>query len=347
MRLPRLLDPVVTIEDDRGERHVVDRRGWRSADSWRDPRTHFVVEEAIQRTKVGKAPGARVLSILCVLIGGTLGVALPVYRWASPSAIPLWFAVAGVLACCAAYALYRLRMPGVLHRNAEFMLRNALCPSCAYDLAAAKRDANEECLVCPECGGAWRTTRIGLVQREPGATWITPPSRLDWMRHDSDWGRRSILDDRRQAAPLLSRLPRQMLSVIDDEATRSRLLEAGRTLRRKGWVIRVPAAIAWIAVSVPLLVGALVFFRPALGFAGLVLPFMMLGFGVMFAVNGIQALRGSMGISGRAAKRALLGAALCPSCSDDLWAVEPEPDGCRVCPTCGAAWRLATPAAGP
>jgi hypothetical protein len=30
----------------------------------------------------------------------------------------------------------------------------------------------------------------------------------------------------------------------------------------------------------------------------------------------------------------------CPSCAYDLSAISPESDGCRVCPECGAAWKL-------
>jgi hypothetical protein len=37
--------------------------------------------------------------------------------------------------------------------------------------------------------------------------------------------------------------------------------------------------------------------------------------------------------------RALLAEHRCASCAYDLGAVEPEPDGCTVCPECGAAWR--------
>lgn len=32
---------------------------------------------------------------------------------------------------------------------------------------------------------------------------------------------------------------------------------------------------------------------------------------------------------------------LCPSCGFDMSAAPPEPDGCRVCPECGGAWRMA------
>lgn len=37
----------------------------------------------------------------------------------------------------------------------------------------------------------------------------------------------------------------------------------------------------------------------------------------------------------------LLAAQLCPSCGYALSAIPPEPDGCSVCPECGAAWRRA------
>lgn len=42
---------------------------------------------------------------------------------------------------------------------------------------------------------------------------------------------------------------------------------------------------------------------------------------------------------GRAARR--LG--LCWSCGYDLRGMTPDPDGCTVCPECGAAWRLPDP----
>ena len=38
--------------------------------------------------------------------------------------------------------------------------------------------------------------------------------------------------------------------------------------------------------------------------------------------------------------RYYLAAAYCPSCAYDLASISPQPDGCRVCPECGAAWRL-------
>ena len=44
--------------------------------------------------------------------------------------------------------------------------------------------------------------------------------------------------------------------------------------------------------------------------------------------------------SAKAARRAMLRAELCVSCAYPLDGCQPEPDGCTVCPECGAAWRL-------
>ena len=40
----------------------------------------------------------------------------------------------------------------------------------------------------------------------------------------------------------------------------------------------------------------------------------------------------------------LLAAQVWPSCGYALSATSPEPDGCSVCPECGAAWKRTEPA---
>jgi hypothetical protein len=42
----------------------------------------------------------------------------------------------------------------------------------------------------------------------------------------------------------------------------------------------------------------------------------------------------------RAAAAALLREGFCPSCAYHLRSLAPDPDGCTVCPECGAGWRL-------
>lgn len=41
--------------------------------------------------------------------------------------------------------------------------------------------------------------------------------------------------------------------------------------------------------------------------------------------------------------RAMTDAGLCPSCAYRIDEIGPEPDGCTVCPECGAAWRIQDP----
>ncbi len=38
-------------------------------------------------------------------------------------------------------------------------LRDGQCPACGYDVADIDADA-DGCIVCPECGGAWRMSRL-------------------------------------------------------------------------------------------------------------------------------------------------------------------------------------------
>jgi hypothetical protein len=43
----------------------------------------------------------------------------------------------------------------------------------------------------------------------------------------------------------------------------------------------------------------------------------------------------------RAAVRRILGLGLCAGCAYELSGAPAGADGCRVCPECGAAWRVA------
>ena len=47
------------------------------------------------------------------------------------------------------------------------------------------------------------------------------------------------------------------------------------------------------------------------------------------------------GFADRRAAKLCLSRRLCPSCGYTLDGLTPEADGCRVCPECGAAWKVA------
>ncbi len=66
-----------------------------------------------------------------------------------------------------------------------------------------------------------------------------------------------------------------------------------------------------------------------------------------FIVNGVVAaatiavlLRVIAGMRARKVVARCLNERKCPACSYSLAGIAPEPDGCTVCPECGAAWRL-------
>jgi hypothetical protein len=65
---------------------------------------------------------------------------------------------------------------------------------------------------------------------------------------------------------------------------------------------------------------------------------------VFFAIGAVVALIGLTHRLPRADREtvveALLSERRCASCVYDLSTISPEPDGCRVCPECGAAWKL-------
>lgn len=45
-------------------------------------------------------------------------------------------------------------------------------------------------------------------------------------------------------------------------------------------------------------------------------------------------------------RRGLLALGLCPACGYEIAGLEPEADGCRVCPECGGAWKPGDSVAG-
>ena len=80
-------------------------------------------------------------------------------------------------------------------------------------------------------------------------------------------------------------------------------------------------------------------------FVGAVMPAHLSNMGYLFGGVFIIALSlalhpiiGPMAI--RSHKRGFLREGHCPACGYGLAEIEPEADGCRVCPECGAAWRL-------
>ena len=107
----------------------------------------------------------------------------------------------------------------------------------------------------------------------------------------------------------------------------------------------VPFAVAWLLAFATLAFFAL---RAGDSHTGLFDSAVRLGGVLVMGMAPLILIRlGSRFIFGPAAIRACLRLRRCPSCAYDLATLTPEPDGCTVCPECGAAWRLAGTVAPP
>lgn len=77
---------------------------------------------------------------------------------------------------------------------------------------------------------------------------------------------------------------------------------------------------------------------PGLGIQIMLAPLYLIGFGLPMGY--IASAR--MWRSTAHARDAMLDYDLCPHCAHGLGGIPAEPDGCTVCPECGASWRFTT-----
>lgn len=208
------------------------------------------------------------------------------------------------------------------------LLARGVCPSCLYRLSGLRTEA-DGCLVCPECGAAWRRDRVREflppAAEQPDALPMQTPAR----GHSGDTTRDSRLNPVLCATPTL-RAERAIAS--SEVATRldriiPRLTATGR--RR-----RVILTVVFLLFMAPALLTVVLLnrwsyssiFIALLGSLGLI--------GVARAILG-----GSVGRPPAFIIKTLLAESLCPSCVLPLEGRQPQADGCTVC-SCGAAWKL-------
>lgn len=229
---------------------------------------------------------------------------------------------------------------------ARTAVAEGVCGACAYSLQDLATEA-DGCLVCPECGAAWRAERITRphweganagVTYQPGwlrRTVFNIPSPRDLLAPDdrgrfvpvmdsylkllpparrAEWGRarRRALVGRLRA---VGRIRRLMLAVV---STLPCWLVGGALLVASGFSVAGPPArglspeLLWVGVvmgAVACLIGLAVFWSNRFGPPLKLVP--------VFRAAGV-----------------------CASCGQDLAGVAAASDGCRACPECGAAWRL-------
>jgi len=207
---------------------------------------------------------------------------------------------------------------------------HGFCASCGYSLRGLQ-PAEDGCLVCPECGGAWRAGRITRPHWSRPLRALAPrpgvPLRTIFVRPPVAQDDRSML---------CRRLDSWLLSV---PRTRRRAIGAGRLRRLRAeirrsslWLRATLAALlviplVWLFAHMPPAVTAPESAAMWLGWS--------LGLLVLAAAL-VATLAGELGIRTRHLVGACVADSLCASCAADL--LGPDAEGFRVCPACGASW---------
>jgi len=255
------------------------------------------------------------------------------------------------------------------------LLAECHCASCGYDLldVPVEPGSTDGCRVCPECQAAWRLDPAGSMRRSPAANVTaaatdigepTLPERglgkpsptigqsLRWFlglqRHHRWRGYLAGADDRGTIVELASprimvRPPRQWDSVPrgTQDRIRSRLWRLGLGFRMVMGLLGLPL----IVLLMVFMIGS---WRPGVTPVWTrVLPVVMYGF---FGIMLIRFMRFPYVRRPREVVKVFLQEGRCASCATDLiregadgagrGGPEAAADGCTVCPTCHAAWRL-------
>jgi hypothetical protein len=211
------------------------------------------------------------------------------------------------------------------------LLEEGLCPVCGYNFMGLAETQSGE-LVCPECGSIWRSTLIrrmdSFAPRVPGG------GEAPVLVYGAY---RSGRDDRRRDVPGLSYALLPALRRETGVDVRWRLVDARRTLLKRGRVLR------WLTG----IVVAGICFTP-LRWAWQVLPPTIVIFlGLLCLLLGVLLGAGSLARGGhRSVRRELLARDLCPGCGASLSGGCVGGDGIAECPVCWSAWRITPPREG-
>jgi len=263
---------------------------------------------------------ATAVAVVTIVALGVVGV-----RWGGRGALFVLVIMGGL-----GYWIKRRTLhPRVRVAVARSVAAEGWCGQCAYPLPEGTPEG-DGCVVCPECGAAWRAARMTVRHWGEAPRW--DPTLALWMKKRAyPNGLRSRLhfDDRGRFAPFtdsrLRRLGRADRSPVEG-------VEAGevvRVLRRCGrWTRRI------IALLIVTIAGALVV-------ASAYVPG-ELAYGVVSAAVGVCVAAGVLSSEASATppriRRAALSIGRCPVCVASLAGTMPDGDGYRVCGGCGASW---------
>lgn len=216
---------------------------------------------------------------------------------------------------------------------------HGFCGACGYSLRGLAAEG-DGCLVCPECGGAWRAGRITRAHWEAPRRTLAP---LQPLALRAILVRPPVVPDHR--GMLCRRLDSWLLTIPRErrrEIGRGRVAEMRREIRRPSlWIRAVLAALLlapllWMLTMTPTADG---------GTGGATLGALWTAWAalaILLALAVAAALTGEIGVRSRRVAAACVSRSLCAACGSDLRG--PEADGFAVCPACGASWMRHEPA---
>lgn len=290
------------------------------------------IKSETRRTTPDRLAIGVVMTIGVLLAYGFLGATATALFGLSGAGVGLVLLVGLIVLANRVYAAYVRR--GALSQIARTAVAEGVCGSCAFSLQGAPEGPNG-CLVCPECGAAWRSERVVMpywerpvvpVLRWTLAGWLVPGVRVRGaLFAPDDRGRFVQSPDSR----LMLVRPELLAEIGADERRRLR-----RAMRRVGRAQRIafmigliwlPALLFWLCWTI-CTEGSL---SAAAGLLGIAAP---IGVAVLCIPLG-----SAFGGPHRTA-RVLTAHARCGSCLHPLHDAPTDADGRRICPRCGAAW---------
>lgn len=325
---------VARLNDDRGRARVIARVATgRGDERFGDPRFRALLAQSELARQ--SAFNSNVKLAAAIVIPGMVAMTVA----GLPAVLAIFVPMVAMLVVF--MLVNRNRMMIAEKAAAGVLLRRGLCASCLYPLGGLTVES-DGCLVCPECGAAWKRDRISefdkfasgsdsdgvMVGRVTGAVatyFAGGPER--GMRGKDHLGARCAL---------VSSTLRNHIGAAT-ETTRARLIAARAQMRRSGRAMRIVAAlvIGLMSLGIPLLVAGPALLRAPVGRAT---EFFLMWTVLSGASLVLWVFRGNLGCGVLDVIRAMLDQRLCPSCGESLDGREPGEDGITRC-VCGCGWR--------
>lgn len=316
------------VVDDRGAKHVASQPLATREEAAADPELWEMIDrigvrqhERLYREPLKGRQVGLIAVYLCCLFGGAMLL----------SSIGGLVGQYGIGLLCCVLGVLLLRAWGDVAENSRERVRTLLaarrCGACCFRLEGIEVAA-DGCVVCPECGAAWKQARLGIAS---GATVASAgPARL------LGWSGPVVNDERGRVVRIVE--AGGIRTSIEDERAEGLRDAVRRRTRVMRWVRVIGSAVGLVLVIAATYHGL----RTARA------NWMSASFWVFFlfgmSLNCVRVgLLGWRGRSQRFAgdwKEEFLHHGVCPGCGEDLSGVSPVADGVTECARCGCGWRL-------